>query len=385
MDMRPFPLPPLARAAVLTTLLFAAACTSGNEAVTTDSSLPTTTAAAGAQSGAPEPIATVDPATASTVVQPEATTTTNTTTTTTTIAVLPEDRSIDPVFDPILDDLVARSGVPVRLPADAGLGDDTDIVASLFQADENGYLIYLGFGPDCNGGNVCRVSTFSGRRLAEGDTIDEALGLPVPLPGGIDGRFFDATCGANCGDGSVVWTEDNVHYTVGEKLGPSPAMLELAWNSIDPSATPPTAPTECGPDTVRDNGRVAVIKSDDEAGLHWLATCSADGLRLALVDGPGRLSWFDIDANGENDLALTLDDGSTMLILLTGIEAQPVIDFDTFDRLRVVDIYCMELTGDGRQEIIEGADGSVFEFINPMSVVRAETTVDNVDSFDRCF
>jgi len=335
--MRPFPLPPLARAAVLTTLLFAAACTSGNEAVTTDSSLPTTTAAAGAQSGAPEPVATVDPATASTVVQPEApTTTSTTTTTTTTIAVLPEGRTVDPVFDPILDDLVAQSGVPVRLPADAGLGDGTDIVASLFQADENGYLIYLGFGPDCNGGNVCRVSTFSGTRLADGDAIDEDLGLPIPLPGGLDGRFFDATCGANCGDGSVAWTEGNVHYTVGEKLGPSPAMLELAWNSIDPSATPPTAPTECGPDTVRDNGRVAVIKA-------------------------------------------------TMLILLAGIEAQPVTDFDTFNRLRVADIHCMDLTGDGRREIIDGADGSVFEFINPTSVVRAETTVDNVDSFDRCF
>ena len=384
--MRSHPLPSLARTTALAALLFAAACTSGNEAVTTDSSLPTTTAAAGARSDAPEPIATIDPATASTVVQPEATTTTSTTTTTTTtVAVLPEGRTVDPVFDPILDDLIAQSGVPARLPADAGLGDDTDIRASLFQADENGYLIYLGFGPDCNGGNVCRVSTFSGRRLAEGDTIDEELGLPVPLPGGIAGRFFDATCGANCGDGSVVWTEGNVHYTIGEKLGPSPAMLALAWNSIDPSATPPTPPTECGPDTVRDNGRVAVIKSDDEAGLHWLATCSADGLRLALVDGPGRLSWFDIDGNGENDLALTLDDDSTMLILLSGIEAQPVTDFDTFDRLRIADIHCMDLTGDGGREIIDGSDGSVFEFINPMSVVRAETTVDNVDSFDRCF
>ncbi len=386
MHMCPFRPPQRAfRALGLTGLLLMAACSSGGDSLTTDSSLPSTTAAAGQQSAAPEAVATIDPATASTVVQPEATTTTTTTTTTSTstIPVLPDGRTFDPVFDPILEELAASSGVPVRLPEDAGVDGQPDIVATLSQVDATGYLIHLGFGP-CDGGNVCRVATFTGS-IIDDEQAEEDLGLPLPLPNGIDGRFHDATCGANCGDGTMIWTEGNARYSVGEKLATGPEMLKLAWASIDPDATPPTQPIDCRPDPIRDTGRGALIKSDAGAGLHWLTTCNANGIRLALLHGPGQLSWFDIDNNGELDLALTFEDGTTTLLLMSGIETQPVMDFDTFDRLVVDDLRCMDLDGDGRRELIDGADGSVFEFINPASVVRAETTVDNADSFDRCF
>jgi hypothetical protein len=373
------PLRPFLIASALTLL---AACSSSDD-VSTTSSLPTTTAPVGERSS--DPAAVEAPETASTVVQPEATTTTTTTTSTTVapVEVVTDDQTIDPIFEPLLEQLKASSGVPVRLPADLDLGDDTDLAATLVLSDESGYLIYVGVGPDCNGGNVCRASTFAGSIVTTTDESD-SVSVSVPLPNGLQGRFFDATCGANCGDGIVEWDEESVRYTVGQKLGTGPDMLDMAWNAIDPTADAPQRPDVCGPDLERDDGRVAAIHTDEAFDLHWLTVCSDDGISVDLVAEPGPLAWFDYDNDGSNDLAVTEENDTIAIFSLAGITSQALMDFDTFGRLRVDDLRCMDLNGDGANELIDARSGAVYEFLNPVSVT-VTTTVDGAESFDRCF
>ena len=270
-----------------------------------------------------------------------------------------DDVIIDPVFDPILDELIVRSGVPIRLPVDITDGregpstDLTDerLVATLVSADAEGYEIVIGLSPNCLGQNVCRVASFSATPTssaipedADAPTNPIDAGLAVPLPRGITGRFVDPFCEFNCSDGFVEWVEDDTTYSVGEKLASGPEALVWAWSAIDPTEPPPRVPESCGGVSVRDSGRVAAMLTI-EHGIHLLALCSADGIVHELIEAHGTLYWSDLDGDTNGDLVLTRNDGTSRLFLVTGIVTTPVSEMtgDVVTRMTIAPSQCVDL------------------------------------------
>lgn len=328
----------------------------------TDSTTSTTGAGALVSSGAAA-APTTEASTETTVPEPEPTTTTT--------SLPPPDEQddrlaeldADPVFTPILDELVAFAGPPIRLPADLGLDDDSDLVPTLWSADADHYVVFLGVGPNCNGGDVCRVATFTAERHA----VAEQQGVAVELPGGSSGDFLDATCGANCGDGTLRWTEDDVTYSVGRKLANAAAMLRWAWSAIDPEGEPPQPPEACGPGAAADAGRVARISR--VGSTHWLVLCSEDGLQAELVEDDGVVRWFDFDGDGARDVVLTYADGSSRLFDVNSIAPLAVVDNESFARLVVGDLRC-GWSPDGTPVLYDASTDERLDLINPTLATR---------------
>ena len=351
-------------------VLFAAGCTSSADLATDDDLAPTTTAAStlttrpGLLSTDGELAPTTNPRAQPTSYGPATTTTTTTTTTTpTTTTIQPvnsrDDLIVDPMFDPILDELIVRSGVPIRLPVDITDGRDgtsTDLtderlVATLVSADAEGYEIVIGLSRNCVGQNVCRVASFNARPSSstiseDGDAPTNWIdaGLAVPLPRGITGRFVDPFCEFNCSDGFVEWVEDDTTYSVGEKLASGPEALLWAWSAIDATVLAPRLPESCGAVSVADSGRVAAMLTI-EHGIHLLALCSEDGIVHELIEAHGTLYWSDLDGDTNNDLVLTRNDRTSRLFLVTGIVTTPVTEItgDVVARMTIGPSQCVDL------------------------------------------
>ena len=117
--------------------------------------------------------------------------------------------------------------VPRRLP-DVGQGSEP-IYATVVEASTDGYRIVLGFTPDCGGGTACRLGELAARRAA----ATAPPGQPVELAGGLQGRFVDATCGANCSDSTLTWQARGVERSVGLKAGSVADVTGLANAVID--------------------------------------------------------------------------------------------------------------------------------------------------------
>ena len=359
--------------AVVVVGLFAVGCTSNANLATDDDLAPTTTAAASTSTSTTRPALlstdgevapTTNPRAQPTSYRPATTTTTTTTTTMpTTTTIRPvnnrDDLLVDSVFDPILDELIVRSGVPIRLPADITDGRDgtvTDLtderlVATLVSADAEGYEIVIGLSPNCLGQNVCRVASFNAWPTSSTVTEDADAApnpidglLAVPLPQGITGHFVDPFCELDCSDGYVEWVEDDTTYSVGEKLASGPEALIWAWSSIDPTVPPPRVPESCGSVSTADSGRVAAMLTI-EHGIHLLALCSADGILHELIEAHGSLYWSDLDGDTNNDLVLTRDDGTSRVFLVTGIVATPVTEptGDVVTRMTIAPSQCVDL------------------------------------------
>ena len=146
----------------------------------------------------------------------------------------------------------------------------------------------------------------------------------MPLPNGLTGEFFAATCGATCGDSTIHWQEKGVAYAVGENVGTGARLLDLAWQTIDETATPPARPEVCGPDTIRDQGRAAAVIEDEETGLHWVSVCSEQGISSALAVGYGSLTWVEIDGDHSNDLELNLGGRSSLFTVSEDNQIYPL-------------------------------------------------------------
>lgn len=366
-----------------------AACSSGDDLATEDGSTstsstssttlaPSTTVLTGMRSGDPEPAASVNPATATTVVQP----TPETTSTTTTIVEVNPNESlvVDPIFEPIMDDLVAFTELPIALPLDIGEGFD-GLAATLVAVDNNSYNIVLGFG-ECSGGNVCRVGSIDAIALDIIDYDIEADGVPLPLPGRRTGYFFDAACGANCGDGYIRWIDNDVVYSVGLKAARVEDVLPFAWATIRGDLTnTPTAPDRCIGSTIPDDGRVAQVAP--RRNITWVLVCSDDGVAAEVIHGRAELEWLDIDGDGTRDIALTDEGGQTRLFLVAPTSVQPVLDNETFNRLTIGDMRCGDTNNDGFTEILDAVDGARMDFINPLLVDRS-VLVDDVRDLPTC-
>lgn len=185
----------------------------------------------------------------------------------------------DPIFSPILDDLLAGTSVEPRLPT-AMSPDGEELFAEL-AVEDNGYAIAVGLTPDCYGAGACGFGSLSGQTMIEGYEGFEG-GTFVKLPHGIEGRFYDSTCGASCSDGVILWMEGSVQYRIGQKAARGPEVIEMAWSAIDPTATFPAPPNDCGnAPEVASNVQAIVAQSGD---YHWLVVCDQFGNHAELVD-----------------------------------------------------------------------------------------------------
>ena len=250
-----------------------------------------------------------------------------------------------PIFDSVIDEL-ADSPVPIRLPS--SIGDSEGLFASVPLLDENGYLVTIDLSADCNGGGACTTGSVSGRLLS--DSIPLTAGVEVPLPGGRTGFFYDATCGASCGDGFIAWIEGDVQYTVGSKLAPGPDMLEWAWATLGETPAP-IAPTNCDGGVEVDGDMVLVEASNDFADLYWIVTCSSDGrVTPELADAPVTPISFD---GIDGVIGLERPDGSLQFMS----SSIPLLDqsgaIATTHRLTITNLLCADTDNDGDIELID--------------------------------
>jgi len=256
-----------------------------------------------------------------------------------------------------VEELQAGTSIPLRLPMveqfddDFGVFEDPDVYPNPSVLDDDHYTITIGFGPDCAGGNVCRIGTISGRRLAA-DESPLMGGVPVPLPDGRTGQFFDATCGANCGDGFVTWLEGDIQYTVGAKVAPGPDMLEWAWSALAPDQVAPQPPETCDSGQQIGDRSVSVVPAEGFDDFHWLMVCGpGDVVHTEVLHGSASLRPIETI---DGVVALERDDG-TMQFFNGGF---PVVDH-SYDpppallRLTIADLRCADTDGDGDIELID--------------------------------
>ena len=148
-----------------------------------------------------------------------------------------EERGLKPAREILIDRFRGKVLFPVRYPL---RGDDEKHLYCTFQKlTANEYEVVLGYGPDCNGGNACRIGSVYGRRVASNvksnlrDHIAGGRRTRVRLHKGIVGYFAEATCGANCSDSTVYWRSGGWENVVGIKVGKIKNVVRLANSAID--------------------------------------------------------------------------------------------------------------------------------------------------------
>lgn len=327
------------------------------------------------------------PATTAPVVEDTETTTTAppAAATAASLEVLPDgdiaETSVEPasILLPLLDEL-ASSPVPVRLPSSLGpLDDEQDVYANVSWLDEDSYTVTIGLDPECNGGNVCRIGTLSGRRLG---ADDQRLvgGTAVPLPNGRTGMFFDATCGANCGDGFVAWMEGDVEYTVGAKLAPGPDMLAWAWDTLATGQNP-EPPVRCWGGEAVGEFEVQVVEGG-VADLHYFVSCRAsDGEPFAeVLDGNATIRPV---AGFESVAAVEKADGTIKFFGSSFAVLDPTYDQPwAHHRLTISNLRCGDSDDDGILELIDVDRALAFDVQLPY--LPNAVTADQIDSFSPC-
>lgn len=278
------------------------------------------------------------------------------------------DLDLDPVFAEIEERLTTEVGVPVRLPATLDVFDETSVSANLNAVDANGYVVQVGEGPDCNGSSTCQILTFTARASNQANpTLPE--GTPVPLPNDLSGVYIDSSCGADCNNAFIVWVQDGVRYSVGSRVASGPAVLDLAWQSIDTALPTPSGPEACGFGAPQHEGAVArtiTTVVDEDRSMHWIGVCSALGFDIEIIESPGDLRWTDVDGDGTFDTVVTHADGTSTIFAIDANRPRAVIDTGG-GRLLVGDLACVNGT---RRQPVDAATGEQLDFVNTTTVRR---------------
>lgn len=287
--------------------------------------------------------------------------------------------NLDPVFASIESRLSTEVDIAIRLPAQLDGAEAWS--ATIDSIDANRYVVHVEDEPDCNAASACRTLTFTGSRSTAAEPSLPA-GTTIPLPNGERGVFVDSSCGADCNNGFIVWVEDDVRYSVGSRVASGPAVLDLAWRSIDTALPTPSGPQICGPGAPKHNGQVArtiTTEVDDQRSMHWIAVCSGLGFDIEIVEAPGDLRWTDVDGDDIYDAVITHADGSSTIFAIDGNRPLGVID-TSGGRLQVGDLKCVNST---RRQPIDAATNERLEYINSTSVRRvADPTLSESDVGD---
>lgn len=136
----------------------------------------------------------------------------------------------NPIFQPILAELKAKTQIPIRLPQDIPDSGDSPVYVSLKTAIPDRYLIELAFARDCYGATACRLGELSGEKKTRQSAI--LKGQKVTLTKGITGYFTPSLCGANCSDVTLIWEQDGARYTVSFKAGKIENLKRVANSAI---------------------------------------------------------------------------------------------------------------------------------------------------------
>ena len=110
-----------------------------------------------------------------------------------------------------MNELKQSAGVPIRLPSFLPFDNDpaNPLYANIRWSGQAGYLIEIGWSPDCEGGNWCHYGTVQG---SKGPIADDGKRSPVKLGHNIEGYFVNFTCGLHCDDAMIGWSEHGYHY-----------------------------------------------------------------------------------------------------------------------------------------------------------------------------
>jgi len=136
------------------------------------------------------------------------------------------------IFRPIETRIRRQSAVPLKLPTFLPyLDEQNPIYASIGSANKSHYRIILGYGKDCEGGPTCLYAEFEGSSTPFREYTGETR-IPVALQGGIKGYFINFTCGANCSESYIGWTEGGFHYFIGMKAEKKEMLIKIANSAI---------------------------------------------------------------------------------------------------------------------------------------------------------
>lgn len=127
--------------------------------------------------------------------------------------------------------------IPPRLPSFMPYMDTKNpIAASIVSASSTGYEIALGWGTDCfapgflEGAGACHYGSIEGSNLPLHDV--DGRQIPVVLASGVKGFFIGSTCGAHCGDGTILWSRDGCYYSISLKAGSKSELIKMANSAI---------------------------------------------------------------------------------------------------------------------------------------------------------
>jgi hypothetical protein len=119
------------------------------------------------------------------------------------------------VLGDVLPQVVADSGVPVRIPTTVPVDAIPETLFASGEGRRRGYDFQIAGAPDCGGANACTYGYFSARRgVRLGDRPN------VTLTGGIRGVFRPLSCGASCSPPAVIWRQGGVRYEIQLKAVP---------------------------------------------------------------------------------------------------------------------------------------------------------------------
>ncbi len=119
------------------------------------------------------------------------------------------------VLGDLLPNVVADSGVPVRIPDTLPIDATLENLFATGAGRRRGYDFGIAGAPDCGGANACTYGYLSARLGARlGDRPN------VTLTGGIRGVFRPLSCGASCSPPAVLWRQGGVRYEIQLKAVP---------------------------------------------------------------------------------------------------------------------------------------------------------------------
>ncbi|MGC9503491.1 hypothetical protein [Baaleninema sp.] len=145
---------------------------------------------------------------------------------------------VAPIFEGVLAEIQPVTEIPVLLPNEVPLPEDSTIYA-VADAEVDRYEIELAFNPDCRGASACFYGMFAAKRT-DGDYygVGETFAETVELANGVTGYFNPMMCGASCAPPVMEWSIEGVRYRISLKgLGGDDAvarekMTELANSAI---------------------------------------------------------------------------------------------------------------------------------------------------------
>ena len=97
------------------------------------------------------------------------------------------------------------------------------------------YIVDLGYVKGCGGAGACRYGEATGGWTGDtpGVLVPDQGGVPITLRGGVHGTFYAFTCGASCGDSTILWHgRHGIPYTVSLKGGSRANVLLMANSAI---------------------------------------------------------------------------------------------------------------------------------------------------------